>query len=64
MCHYLTIRSLLEAKEFTEALQIINETELCTSMSQTGVSFMEHTNFMQDAPKNVSILNTTVFNSQ
>ncbi|XP_053593265.1 cell division cycle protein 16 homolog [Microplitis demolitor] len=53
MCHYLTIRSLLEAKEFTEALQIINETELCTSMSQTGVSFMEHTNFMQDAPKNV-----------
>ncbi|KAG8037704.1 hypothetical protein G9C98_005915 [Cotesia typhae] len=47
------ICTLGQSKEFTEALQIINETELCTSISQTGVSFMDHTNFMQDAPKNV-----------
>lgn len=54
MCHYLTVRSLLEAKEYGEALQVINESEICTNMTQSGVSFSDHTDIMQDAPKNVS----------
>ncbi|XP_034935947.1 cell division cycle protein 16 homolog [Chelonus insularis] len=53
MCHYLTVRSLLEAKEFNEALQVINESELCSNISQSGVSFIDHTNILTDAPKNV-----------
>ncbi|XP_063995452.1 cell division cycle protein 16 homolog [Diachasmimorpha longicaudata] len=53
MCHYLTVRSLLEAKEFNEALQVINELEICSNISQSGVSFMAHPNILQDAPKNV-----------
>lgn len=53
MCHYLTVRSLLEAKEFSEALQVINESEICTNMSQSGVNFIDHANILEDAPKNV-----------
>lgn len=53
MCHYLTVRSLLEAKEFSEALQVINESEIFTNMSQSGVSFIDHENILEDAPKNV-----------
>ncbi|XP_015597960.1 cell division cycle protein 16 homolog isoform X2 [Cephus cinctus] len=53
MCHYLAVRCLLEAKEFTEALQIINETEMCTNISQSGVSYSDHADILQDAPKNV-----------
>lgn len=56
MCHYLTVRSLLEAKEFSEALQVIGESEICTNITQTGVSYMDHTNILQDAPKNVIFL--------
>lgn len=36
MCHYLTVRSLLEAKEYNEALQIINESEICANITQSG----------------------------
>lgn len=53
MCHYLAVRSLLEAKEFTEALQIINESEMCSSVSQSGINFLDQTNILQDAAKNV-----------
>ena len=54
MCHYLAVKSLMEAKEYNEALQIINESEMCTNMSQSGASFSDHTDILQDAPKNVS----------
>ena len=54
MCHYLAVRSLLEANEFTEALQVINEFEICNNMSQMSASFTDHANIF-DAPKNVSI---------
>ncbi|XP_033226801.1 cell division cycle protein 16 homolog isoform X2 [Belonocnema kinseyi] len=52
MCHYLAVRSLLEANEFTEALQVINEFEICNNMSQLSTSFADHANVF-DAPKNV-----------
>ena len=55
MCHYLAVRSLLEANEFTEALQVINEFEICNNMSQLSTSFEDHANIF-DAPKNVSII--------
>lgn len=57
MCHYLAVRSLLEANEFTEALQVINEFEICNNMSQLSTSFADHANVF-DAPKNVSSLIT------
>lgn len=51
MCHYLTVRSLLEAKEYNEALQVINESEMCTNITQSG--FGDRTDILEDAPKNV-----------
>ncbi|XP_076239082.1 cell division cycle protein 16 [Calliopsis andreniformis] len=53
MCHYLTVRSLLEAKEYNEALQVINESEMCTNITQSGVSYTDRTDILEDAPKNV-----------
>lgn len=55
MCYYLTVRSLLEAKEYNEALQVISESEICTNMTQSGITFTDRTDILQDAPKNVSI---------
>ncbi|XP_058792330.1 cell division cycle protein 16 homolog [Phymastichus coffea] len=55
MCHYLLVRCLLEAKEFAEAVQVINEFEtLCnvSNVNQTEPSF-EHSIVLDDAPKNV-----------
>ncbi|XP_043270067.1 cell division cycle protein 16 homolog isoform X2 [Venturia canescens] len=52
-CHYLVVRSLLEAKEYTEALQVIKDSEHCTSMSQSSASFVDNALMMQDAPKNI-----------
>lgn len=51
MCHYLTVRSLLEAKEYNEALQVIKESEICTNITQSG--FTDRTDIFEDAPKNV-----------
>lgn len=53
MCNYITVRSLLEAKEYTEALQVINESERCTNMTQSGISFANRTDILEAAPKNV-----------
>ena len=53
MCHYLTVRSLLEAKEYNEALQVIKESEICTNVSQSGASFADRTHMLEDASKNV-----------
>lgn len=49
------MRSLLEAKEYNEALQVIKESETCTNMTQSSITFTDRTNILQDAPKNVSI---------
>lgn len=51
MCHYLTVRSLLEAKEYNEALQVINESEICTNITQSA--FGDRADILEDAPKNV-----------
>lgn len=51
LCHYLTVRSLLEAKEYNEALQVIKESEVCTNITQSG--FGDRANVLEDAPKNV-----------
>lgn len=57
MCHYLVVRCLLEAKELTEAVQVINEFEALTNINnQTETSFDDHSVLMDDTPKNVSIL--------
>ncbi|XP_076655085.1 cell division cycle protein 16 isoform X2 [Halictus rubicundus] len=53
MCHYLTVRSLLEAKEYNEALQVINESEICTNITQSVMNFPDRTHILEDAPKNV-----------
>ncbi|XP_076296997.1 cell division cycle protein 16 [Lasioglossum baleicum] len=53
MCHYLTVRSLLEAKEYNEALQVINESEICTNIAQSVMNFPDRTHILEDAPKNV-----------
>ena len=53
MCHYLTVRSLLEAKEYNEALQVIKESEICTNVSQSGASFADRAHMLEDASKNV-----------
>lgn len=53
MCHYLTVRSLLEAKEYNEALQVINDSEICTNITQSGIGFADHIDILEDAPKNV-----------
>ncbi|XP_029667158.1 cell division cycle protein 16 homolog [Formica exsecta] len=53
MCHYLTVRCLLEAKEYNDALQVINESEICTNITQTGITFADRMDIFQDAPKNV-----------
>ena len=53
MCHYLTVRSLLEAKEYNEALQVIKESEICTNVSQSGASFADRAHILEDASKNV-----------
>ncbi|XP_077273220.1 cell division cycle protein 16 [Temnothorax americanus] len=53
MCHYLTVRCLLEAKEYNDALQVINESEICTNITQAGITFADRTDIFQDAPKNV-----------
>lgn len=52
MCHYLAVRSLLEANEFTDALSVINEFEICNNMTQLSASFVDHSNIL-DASKNV-----------
>lgn len=54
MCHYLAVRCLLEAKEFTEALQVIVEMEMCSNISQSGISFNNQTDVLNVAPRNVS----------
>lgn len=56
MCQYLAIRSLLEAKEFNEALQLIDEAEQdeCTNINQSEVSFADATGMFDTAVKNVS----------
>ncbi|KAL0122000.1 hypothetical protein PUN28_007059 [Cardiocondyla obscurior] len=53
MCHYLTVRCLLEAKDYNDALQVINESEICTNITQAGITFAARTDIFQDAPKNV-----------
>ncbi|XP_054003923.1 cell division cycle protein 16 homolog isoform X3 [Hylaeus anthracinus] len=53
MCHYLTVRSLLEAKEYNEALQVINDSEICTNITQSGISFADRVDMLEDAPKNI-----------
>ncbi|XP_014232133.1 cell division cycle protein 16 homolog [Trichogramma pretiosum] len=56
MCHYLVVRCLLEAKELTEAIQVINEFETITNITNinhTETSFDEHSIVLDDAPKNV-----------
>ncbi|XP_078037799.1 cell division cycle protein 16 isoform X1 [Augochlora pura] len=53
MCHYLTVRSLLEAKEYNEALQVINESEICTNITQSVINYTDRTHVLEDAPKNV-----------
>lgn len=53
MCHYLTVRCLLEAKEYSDALKVIDESELYTNITQGGVSFADRTDIFQDALKNV-----------
>ncbi|XP_043251365.1 cell division cycle protein 16 homolog [Colletes gigas] len=53
MCHYLTVRSLLEAKEYNEALQVINDSEIYTNITQSGIGFTDHVDMLEDAPKNV-----------
>ncbi|XP_072759210.1 cell division cycle protein 16 homolog [Anoplolepis gracilipes] len=53
MCHYLTVRCLLEAKEYNDALQVINESEICTNITQAGITFADRMDIFQDAPKNV-----------
>lgn len=55
MCHYLTVRCLLEAKEYSDALQVINESEICTNITQAGITFADRTDIFQDAPKNVRV---------
>ena len=54
MCHYIVIRCLLEAKEYTEAVQVINEFETLTNLNQTDASFDDQSIVMEDSPKNVS----------
>lgn len=54
MCHYLTVRCLLEAKEYNDALQVINESEICTNITQAGITFTDRMDIFQDAPKNVN----------
>lgn len=55
MCHYLTLRCLLEAKEYNDALQVINESEMHTYIAQTGITGIASSmDIFQDAPKNVS----------
>lgn len=56
MCHYLTVRSLLEAKEYNEALQVFAESEICTNMTQSGITFTDRIDIFQDAPRNVNML--------
>lgn len=56
MCHYLTVRCLLEAKEYNDALQVINESEICTNITQAGITFSTRMDIFQDAPRNVGIL--------
>lgn len=51
MCHYLTVRSLLEAKQYNEALQVIKESEICTNITQSG--FGDRIDILENAPKNV-----------
>ncbi|XP_011872087.1 PREDICTED: cell division cycle protein 16 homolog [Vollenhovia emeryi] len=53
MCHYLTVRCLLEAKEYNDALQVINESEIYTNITQAGITFADRTDIFQNAPKNV-----------
>lgn len=54
MCHYLVVRCLLEAKELTEAVQVINEFEALTNINnQTETSFDDHSLVIDDTPKNV-----------
>ncbi|KYM98209.1 Cell division cycle protein 16 like protein [Cyphomyrmex costatus] len=53
MCHYLTVRCLLEAKEYNDALQVINESEICTNITQAGITFPDRMDIFHDAPKNV-----------
>lgn len=53
MCHYLVIRCLLEAKELTEAVQVISEFETLANITQSEASFDEHSLLIEDASKNV-----------
>ncbi|XP_066594170.1 cell division cycle protein 16 homolog [Prorops nasuta] len=53
MCHYLTVRSLLEAKEYNEALQVINDSEICTSMNQSGISFSNRMEMLDNTSRNI-----------
>jgi len=55
MCHYLTVRCLLEAKEYNDALQVINESEIYTNITQAGITFSSRMDIFQDASKNVNI---------
>lgn len=54
MCHYLVVKSLYEAREYNEALQVINESEICTNINQSGISFNDRPDILEDTPKNVS----------
>jgi anaphase-promoting complex subunit 6 len=56
MCHYLVVRCLLEAKELTEAVQVINEFETLTNINQSETSFDDHSIVIDDAPKNVGTI--------
>lgn len=59
MCHYLTVKSLLEAKEYNEALQVINESEICTNVTQSAITFTDRTDILQEAPRNASTFTCT-----
>ncbi|XP_047361479.1 cell division cycle protein 16 homolog isoform X1 [Vespa velutina] len=53
MCHYLAVKSLYEAREYNEALQVINESEICTNINQSGISFNDRPDILEDTSKNV-----------
>ncbi|KAJ8674108.1 hypothetical protein QAD02_005370 [Eretmocerus hayati] len=53
MCYYIVLRCLLEAREYGEALQIIDEIDTITNINQTETTFDDQSMFLDDAPKNL-----------
>lgn len=63
MCHYLTVRSLLEAKEYNDALQVINEFEMCSNVTANVNHSNDFAADIEDTPKNVCIQNCNTQNT-